>query len=56
MDHQHDPSHRQEREHKKAEHKPHGTPGRLASVHPAWYVVVGVILCGSALLIWMLLW
>jgi len=54
MDHQpeHDLSHRQEREHKKEEHK-HSTPGmRLSSLHPAWYVVVGVILIGVALLIW----
>ena len=55
MDHQHDLSHRQEREHKKEEHK-HPTPGRrLSSLHPAWYVVVGVILIGTAMFIWILL-
>ena len=57
MEHQHghEESHRQEREHKKAEHKPHEQGKRLSSVHPAWYVVVGVVLCGAALLIWMFL-
>ena len=57
MEHQHghDPSHRQEREHKKAEHTPREPGKRLSSVHPAWYVVVGVVLCGTALAIWMLL-
>lgn len=56
MDHQHghEESHRQEREHKKAEH-PYHQGKRLTSLHPAWYAVVGVVLCGAALLIWMLL-
>ena len=56
MDHQHGhgESHRQAREHKKADHTPHHQGGRLTSVHPAWYVVMGVILCGAALLVWML--
>jgi len=45
-------SHRQEREHEKKEHR-HSTPGmRLRSLHPAWYVVVGVIACGIAVMIW----
>jgi fucose permease len=54
MDNQseHDVSHRQEREHKKEEHK-HSEPGRyLSSLHPAWYVVAAVIFCGAAVLIW----
>jgi hypothetical protein len=54
MDHQpeYDLSHRQEREHKKEEHK-HPEPERyLSSVHPAWYVIVAVIACGVAVLIW----
>jgi hypothetical protein len=57
MDHkpEHDLSHRQEREHKKEEYK-HSEPGkRLTSLHPAWYVVVGVILIGIAMFIWILL-
>jgi hypothetical protein len=50
--HDHDRSHRQEREHKKEEQK-HSTSGEyLPSVHPAWYVVVGVIAIGAAVLIW----
>jgi hypothetical protein len=54
MDHQaeHDLSHRQVREHKKEEYT-HRTLGKhLRSLHPAWYVVVGVILVGAAMLIW----
>jgi hypothetical protein len=56
MDHkpERDLSHRQERELKKEEHK-HPEPGRrLSSLHPAWYVV-GVILIGTAMFIWILL-
>jgi fucose permease len=49
---EHEMSHRQEREHKKEEHK-QSTPGMsLSSVHPAWYVVVAVILIGTAVTIW----
>jgi len=49
---EHDLSHRQQREHKKEEHK-HPEPGRrLNSLHPAWYVVVAVISIGAAVLIW----
>ena len=55
MDHQHDLSHRQEREHKKEEHKHPESGRRLSSLHPAWYVVVGVILIGTAMFIWILL-
>ena len=55
-EHGHEPSHRQDREHKKAEHTLHGQQKKhLSSVHPAWYLVVGVVLCGTALVIWMLL-
>jgi hypothetical protein len=54
MDHQpeHDLSHRQEREHLKEEHKHSEPRPYLSSVHPAWYVVVGVITIGIAVLIW----
>ncbi len=55
MDHQHDLSHRQEREHKKEGHKHPERGRRLSSLHPAWYVVVGVILIGTAMFIWILL-
>jgi hypothetical protein len=54
MNHQNeqDLSHRQDRERKKEEHT-HSTPRKfLKSFHPAWYVVVGVITCGAAVLIW----
>ena len=54
MNHQKEnvPSHRQEREQEK-EHRSHSTSGRfLSSIHPAWYVLVAVIACGAAVLIW----
>jgi hypothetical protein len=57
MDHkpEHDLSHRQQREHKKEEHKITDPGRRLRSLHPAWYVVLGVILIGAAVLIWTVL-
>lgn len=55
MSHQHDLSHRQEREQKKEEHTP-PTPGKyLSSRHLTWAVVVGVILIAAALLVWIFL-
>jgi type II secretory pathway component PulF len=48
---EHDLSHRQEREHKKEEHKHPELGKRLSSLHPAWYVVVGVIFIGIAMAI-----
>ena len=57
MDHkpEHELSHRQERELKKEEHQTSEPGKRLSSLHPAWYVVVGVILIGVAVLIWTVL-
>ena len=57
MDHQaeSDLSHRQQREHKKEEHELPEQGRRLGSLHPAWYVVVGVIAIGTAVLIWTIL-
>jgi hypothetical protein len=54
MDHQpeRDLSHRQQREHKKEEHQFPEPGRRLGSLHPGWYVVLGVILIGTAMLIW----
>ncbi len=49
---EHDLSHRQEREHKKEEHQAPEPGRRLGSLHPAWYVIVAVIACGVAVLIW----
>jgi F0F1-type ATP synthase assembly protein I len=52
MSHEHDLSHRQEREQKKEEHK-HPTRGKyLSSMHLTWAMVAGVILTGAAVLIW----
>jgi hypothetical protein len=54
MDHppENELSHSQEREQKKKEHKLPEPGTYLSSVHPAWYVVVGVIAIGIAVLIW----
>ena len=54
MDHkpEHELSHRQEREQNKEQHSHSEPRPSLSSVHPAWYVVVGVIVIGIAVLIW----
>ena len=56
MTHQeeHHEHHRKEREEKKAERKEyeHEEERRPGSLHPAWYVVVGVLLAGIAILTW----
>jgi hypothetical protein len=54
MDHQpeHDLSHRQKRENEKEGLKNSGPKISLSAIHPAWYVVVGVITCGAAVFIW----
>lgn len=56
MSHEHDLSHRQEREQKKEEHT-HSTPGKyFISRHLNWVMVVGVILMGTALMVWTFLY
>jgi hypothetical protein len=56
MDHQHGQSHRQDREHKKAEHA-HPTQGKyFSSKHLTWMAVVGAILMGAAILAWTFFW
>ena len=54
MDHQteRDLSHRQEREHLKEGHKHTEPKVTLSAIHPAWYIVVAVVACGAAVLIW----
>jgi hypothetical protein len=49
---EHDLSHRQEREQEKVGHKHTEPKVTLSAVHPAWYIVVAVITCGIAVLIW----
>lgn len=52
MNHEHELSHRQEREQKKEGHT-HPTHGRyLSSKHLTWAVVVGVMITGAAAMIW----
>lgn len=56
MDAQHGQSHRQEREHKKAEHG-HSTRGPyFSSRHLTWTAIAGAILMGAAILAWTFLW
>jgi quinol-cytochrome oxidoreductase complex cytochrome b subunit len=49
----HHEHHQKEREHEKKEHKAHEAGGKTRPFHPAWYIVVGVVLCLVALLVWM---
>ncbi len=56
MDHkqQHHEHHQKEREHEQREWKEHNREfsGKRHGIHPAWYVVVGVLLVGAAVLVW----
>jgi len=56
MDHhqQHHQHHEKEREHKKKlekEHE-HQQEQELRSIHPAWFVAVGVVLIAAVILVW----
>jgi hypothetical protein len=56
MDHheQHHQHHEKEREHKKhlqKEHE-HQQEQELGSIHPAWFVAVGVVLIVGVVLVW----
>lgn len=56
MDHheQHHQKHEKEREHKKHEQKLHeqAASRKLRSLHPAWFVVIGVVVILAAVLVW----
>jgi hypothetical protein len=56
MDHQqqHHEHHQKEREHEQRGWKEHNRElaGKRHGLHPAWYVVVGVVLIGAATLVW----
>jgi fucose permease len=52
MSHEHDLSHRQEREQEKEEHTPSTRGMYLTSRHLTWAVAAGVILIGAAVMIW----
>jgi type VI protein secretion system component VasF len=56
MDHQqeHQKHHQEERAHKKDERKQHehAQERQVRSIHPAWFVVLGVALVISALMLW----
>ena len=57
MDHheQHHQHHEKEREHKKAEQKrhEHTMEKETRTIHPIWFVVVGLILMAGVLAVWM---
>lgn len=56
MDHQqqHQEHHQKEREHEQRAWKEHNRElaGKRYGMHPAWYIVVGVVVCGAAVLVW----
>ena len=56
MDHkeQHHEHHLKEREREKKSWKEHlrEMTGKRHGIHPAWYIVVGVVLIGTAVLVW----
>jgi cytoskeletal protein RodZ len=56
MDHkdQHHQHHQKEREHEQREWKERNLErtGKRHGIHPAWYVVVAAVLCGTAVLVW----
>ena len=52
MNHEHELSHRQEREQKKEEHKGSTPAPYLAGKHVTWGLVIGIIVIGAALLVW----
>jgi hypothetical protein len=59
MDHhqQHHEHHQKEREHKKKlekEHE-HQQEQELGSIHPAWFVGVGVVLIVAVVMVWLFL-
>jgi hypothetical protein len=61
MDHkqQHHEHHVKEREHEKRGWKERirELAGKRHGIHPAWYVVVGVVLVGAAVFVWtFLIW
>jgi hypothetical protein len=56
MDHKqkHHEHHQKEREQEQKQWKEHNRQlaGKRHTIHPAWYVVVGVVLVGAAVLVW----
>jgi len=51
---QHHEHHVKEREHEKRGWKEHirELAGKRHGIHPAWYIVVGVVLIGAAISVW----
>ena len=56
MDHQHEHQQHQqkEREHQKDESKQHkhAQERQIRTIHPAWFVTLGVVLVVSAMMLW----
>jgi hypothetical protein len=55
--HEHEKNHQQEREHKKDERKQreHVQERQVRTIHPAWFVMLGVVLIVSAVMLWTLM-
>jgi type VI protein secretion system component VasF len=51
---EHQKHHQEEREHKKDERKQHehAQERQVRTIHPAWFVMLGVVLVVSALMLW----
>jgi hypothetical protein len=60
MDHheQHHLHHQKEREHEKKEHKAHEheQEKKLRSIHPAWFLVIGVGLMALVIAVWIIVY
>lgn len=60
MDHkeQHHLKHEKEREHKKALAKQHEhqEEKELRTIHPLWFMVLGIVLIGGVIYVWTILW
>jgi hypothetical protein len=53
----HHEHHRKEREHKKEEQKQHEheQEQKVRTIHPTWFVVIGIILIAGVILVWTVL-
>ena len=51
---QHHEHKQKEREHEQSQWKEHNRElaGKRRGIHPAWYIMVGVVLVGAAVLVW----
>jgi len=52
--HEHEKNHQHEREHKKDERKQgeHAQEGQVRTIHPAWFVMLGIVLIVAVVTLW----